>query len=303
MDLGVQIEPQFGFSYDDILGIGRAGETAGFTRLWLSDHLFLNAEAVRTDCLEAWTALAALGRDLRRIRIGPMVSCQSYRNPALLAKMAAGIDQLSGGRLEFGIGAGWKEIEYHAYGFPFPPAPQRVDELVDTIEICVRMWKDEKATYAGKRYSVADALCAPKPAQSPLPIWIGGSKPRILRIAAKYAHWMNHTAGDMTPAGVRVRQDALDAACRDKKRDPRTLTRSAFLSVIVGATSADVDALVADAAARAKLTPEQWRAARPSAIVGTPDAAAKRLRDYAAGPLDPVTAPFPYRHSRQMAHR
>src|SRR5258708_38526657 len=108
MDLGVQIEPQFGFSYDDILGIGRAGETAGFTRLWLSDHLFLNAEAVRTDCLEAWTALAALGRDLREIRIGPMVSCQSYRNPALLAKMAAGIDQLSGGRPDVRVRPGRK---------------------------------------------------------------------------------------------------------------------------------------------------------------------------------------------------
>jgi alkanesulfonate monooxygenase SsuD/methylene tetrahydromethanopterin reductase-like flavin-dependent oxidoreductase (luciferase family) len=300
MDLGIQIEPQFGFSYDDILAIGRAGEAAGFTRLWLSDHLFLNADAVRTDCLEAWTALAALGRDLRTIRIGPMVSCQSYRNPALLAKMAAGIDQLSGGRLEFGIGAGWKEIEYHAYGFPFPAAPQRVDELADTIEICIRMWTDEKATYAGKRYSVTDALCAPKPSQAPLPIWVGGSKPRILRIAAKYAHWMNHTAGDMTPTGVRVRQEALDSACRDKKRDPKTLKRSAFLSVIVGATPADVDALVADAAGRAKLTPEQWRAARPSAIVGTPDAVAKRLREYAAVGIDHVNALFPYTHEREM---
>ena len=156
MDLGIQIEPQFGFSYDDVLAIGRAGEQAGFTRLWLSDHLFLNADAVRTDCLEAWTALAALARDLKTIRIGPMVSCQSYRNPALLAKMAAGIDQLSGGRVEFGIGAGWKEIEYAAYGFPFPPAPQRVDELVDTIEICIRMWTEEKASYTGKRYSIAN---------------------------------------------------------------------------------------------------------------------------------------------------
>jgi len=300
MDLGVQIEPQFGFSYDDILAIGRAGEQAGFTRLWLSDHLFLNADAVRTDCLEAWTALAALARDLRTIRIGPMVSCQSYRNPALLAKMAAGIDQLSGGRLEFGIGAGWKELEYKAYGFPFPPAPQRVDELVDTIEICIRLWTEEKATYAGKRYSVTDALCAPKPAQAPLPIWIGGSKPRIIRIAAKYAHWMNHIAGDMTPAGVRVRQEALDTACRDRKRDPREVKRSAFLSVIVGATPRDVDALVADAAGRAKLTPEQWRAARPSAIVGTPDAVAARLREYAAVRVDHVNALFPYTHEREM---
>jgi alkanesulfonate monooxygenase SsuD/methylene tetrahydromethanopterin reductase-like flavin-dependent oxidoreductase (luciferase family) len=202
--------------------------------------------------------------------------------------------------VEFGIGAGWKEIEYKAYGFPFPDAPQRVDELVDTIEICVRMWTEEKASYTGKRYSIADALCAPKPAQSPFPIWIGGSKPRILRIAAKYAHWMNHTAGDMTPAGVRVRQEALDAACRDKKRDPKTLKRSAFLSVIVGATTADVDALVADAAGRAKLTPEQWRAARPSAIVGTPDVVAKRLREYGAVGIDHVNALFPYTREREM---
>src|SRR5256885_17145147 len=118
MDLGVQIEPQFGFRYADILAIGQAGETAGFTRLWLSDHLFLNADAVRTDCLEAWTALAALARDLRTIRIGPMVSCQSYRNPALLAKRAAGIDHLSGVRGEFGVGAGWTGSRAKPSGLP-----------------------------------------------------------------------------------------------------------------------------------------------------------------------------------------
>ena len=300
MDLGIQIEPQFGFSYDDIVAIGQAGEHAGFTRLWLSDHLFLNADAVRTDCLEAWTALAALARDLRTIRIGAMVTCQSYRNPALLAKIAAGVDHLSGGRLEFGIGAGWKEVEYRAYGYEFPEPGVRVDELVDSLEICVRMWAEDKATYAGKRYSIADALCAPKPVQSPLPIWIGGSKPRILRIAATYAHWMNHTAGDMTPAGVRVRQEALDSACRDRKRDPKTLKRSAFLSIVVGTTARDVDALVADAAGRAKLTPERWRAARPAAIVGTPNDVVARLREYAALGVDHVNALFPYTREREM---
>jgi len=300
MDLGIQIEPQFGFSYEDILEIGRAGERAGFTRLWLSDHLFLNADAVATDCLEAWTTIGALARDLGTIRIGPMVTCQSYRNPALLAKIAAVVDRLSAGRLEFGIGAGWKEIEYRAYGYEFPAAPQRVDELVDTIEICTRMWTEGKATYAGKRYSVTDALSAPKPAQSPLPIWIGGSKPRIFRIAARYGHWMNHTAGDMTPAGVRVRQQALDAACRDRKRDPRTLKRSAFLTLIVGATMREVDALVADAATRAKQTPDAWRAARPSAIVGTPGDAIARLREYAAIGIEHVNALFPYTHERSM---
>ncbi len=300
MNFGIQVEPQLGFSYGDIVAIGKAGEAAGFTRLWLSDHLFLDPNAVHTDCLEAWTALAALGRDLRTIRIGAMVTCQSYRNPALLAKIAAGVDHLSGGRLEFGIGAGWKEVEYKAYGYEFPGAAVRVDQLVDTIEICQRMWTEDKATYAGKRYSITDALCAPKPVQSPLPIWIGGSKPRIFRIAAKYAQWMNHTSGDMTPDGVRVRQEALDSACRDRKRDPKTLKRSAFLSVIVGATARDVDALVADAAGRAKLTPDQWRAARPSAIVGSPQDVIKRLREYTKIGVDHVNALFPHTHEREM---
>jgi len=300
VDLGIQIEPQLGFSYDDIVRIGRAGEQAGFTRLWLSDHLFLNPDAVRTDCLEAWTTLAALARDLKTIRMGAMVSCQSYRNPALLAKIAAGVDQMSGGRLEFGIGAGWKEAEYRAYGYEFPEPAVRVDELVDTIEICTRMWTEEKATYAGKRYGITDALCLPKPVQAPLPIWIGGSKPRIFRITAKYAHWVNHTAGDMTPDGVRVRQEALDIACRDRKRDPRTLKRSAFLSLVIGATVREVDALVADVARQAKLTPDRWRAARPSAIVGTPAEAIRRLREYAKIGVDHVNALFPYTHEREV---
>jgi alkanesulfonate monooxygenase SsuD/methylene tetrahydromethanopterin reductase-like flavin-dependent oxidoreductase (luciferase family) len=300
MDFGIQIEPQFGFSYDDIIGIGTAGEQAGFSRLWLSDHLFLGTDAVRTDCLEAWSALAALARDLSTIRMGAMVTCQSYRNPALLAKIAAGVDHLSGGRIEFGIGAGWKEVEYRAYGYDFPPPGVRVDELVDTIEICTRMWTEEKASYAGKRYRVTEAPCAPKPLQQPLPIWIGGSKPRIFRVAARYAHWMNHTAGDMTPEGVRARQDALDAACRDRKRDPKTLRRSAFLSIVVGATEREVEALVADVAGRAKLTPDEWRAARPSAIVGTPAAVIRRLRQYAKIGIDHVNAIFPYTREREM---
>ena len=299
MDLGIQIEPQFGFRYDDIVAIGKTGERAGFTRLWLSDHLFLDPDAVRTDCLEAWTALAALSRDLTQIRIGAMVTCQSYRNPALLAKIAAGVDQLSGGRLEFGVGAGWKEDEYTAYGYEFPAAPVRVDELVDTLEICTRLWRDDKATYHGKRYSIDEALCAPKPVQSPLPIWIGGSKPRILRIAAKYGHWMNHTK-TMTLDSVRLRQEALDAACRDRKRDPKSLKRSAFLTIVAGEAAKDVDALVADTAAKTKQTPAEWRAERPAAIIGTPDQVTARLREYAGIGIDHVNALFPYTREREM---
>src|SRR5712691_6028541 len=193
MDLGVQIEPQLGFKFDDILGIANEAEAAGFTRLWVSDHLFLGPDAVATDCLEVWTLLAALAVRTERIRIGPMVSSQSYRNPALLAKIAAGVDQMSRGRLDFGVGAGWKELEYRAYGYEFPDAATRVTQMIETLEICTRMWKDERATYHGKHYRIDEALCAPKPLQRPLPIWIGGSKPRVMRAAARYGHAFNIT--------------------------------------------------------------------------------------------------------------
>jgi len=241
MDLGVQIEPQFGFKFEDVLAIALDAERAGFSRLWVSDHLFLDPNAVTTDCLEAWTLLAALAVRTERIRIGPMVTAQSYRNPALLAKIAAGVDVMSKGRLDFGLGAGWKDVEYRAYGYEFPDAPTRVTQMIETLEICTRMWKDERATYRGKHYRIENALCSPKPAQKPLPIWIGGSKPRVMRAAAKYGHAFNLTVSASGPSTLPDRLRDLDEACRAAKRDPKTLLRSAFLMACVGKTRAEAD--------------------------------------------------------------
>ena len=126
LDFGLQIEPQYGFSYEGIRGIAEEAERLGFESLWVSDHFFLTPESVETPCLECWTTLAALSRDTKKLRLGAMVSSQSYRNPALAAKMVASVDNVSGGRLNFGVGAGWKEAEYLAYGYPFPPPDTRI---------------------------------------------------------------------------------------------------------------------------------------------------------------------------------
>ena len=295
MDLGVQIEPQFGFSYADVLGIAREAETVGFRALWVSDHLFLGADAATTDCLEAWTLLAALAVDTKKIRIGPMVTSQSYRNPALLAKMAAGVDQMSGGRLEFGVGAGWKEIEYKAYGYEFPDAPTRVTQLVETLEICTRLWNEPKATYRGKHYRIEDAVCSPKPVQKPLPIWIGGTKPRVMRIAAKFAHAFN-MSNPSQPAEPRIAElnAALPEACKAVGRDPSTLKRSLFIQVLVAPSRREIDEIAGELGSRAKTSGPQWLKARPAMIVGTPDEVGTRLRAIAAGGIDHANVMFPY---------
>jgi F420-dependent oxidoreductase-like protein len=295
MDLGVQIEPQFGFRYESVRDIARAAHAAGFTRLWVSDHLFLNKDAVALDCLEAWTVLAALARDTEGIRIGPMVSCQSYRNPALLAKIAAGVDQMSGGRLEFGVGAGWKNVEYRAYGYDFPEDGVRVTQLVETLEICTRLWTQERSTYKGKHYRIEDAVLSPKPVQRPLPIWIGGTKPRVMRIAAKWAQWFNMSNPGASPMQrITVMSAGIAEACKAVGRDPATLKTSLFVAAFVAPTHKEAQGLVSALAERAGTPREEWLAARPGAIVGTTDEASEQFRAIAKAGVDHANVMLPY---------
>jgi F420-dependent oxidoreductase-like protein len=278
-----------------MLAIAKDADSAGFSRVWLSDHFFLTKDSVAQDCLDAWTVLAALAVTTDRIRIGPMVTSQSYRNPALLAKMAAGVDVMSDGRLDFGIGAGWKEMEYRAYGYEFPDAPARVTQLAEALEICTRMWRDERATYHGKHYRIDDALCAPKPVQDPLPIWIGGSKPRVMRIAAKYAHAFNINVSASAPNDIEKGQRALDEACVAVKRDPKSLLRSAFLIACVGRTAAEADARLDKVARDGGKDRAALLAARPGLVHGTAsDALAVfgRYADLGIGHINLMLQPY-----------
>ncbi len=167
-------------------------EALGFYSALLYDHFF-RIQSEKDYFLECWTTLSALAAETKRIRLGPLVTCVSYRNPALLAKMAATLDVISKGRLEFGIGAGWKEEEYISYGYRFPKTRIRVQQLREAVEIIRRMWTEEKPSYEGQYYRIKEAICDPKPIQKPHPpILIGGAGEKyVLRAVAERADICN----------------------------------------------------------------------------------------------------------------
>ncbi|HUG07017.1 MAG TPA: TIGR03560 family F420-dependent LLM class oxidoreductase [Candidatus Limnocylindria bacterium] len=240
LKLAVIFSPAAGHPYAELRDFAREAERVGVESFWVSDHFFGGSVGVPDrDCLEAWTLLAALARDTTRIRLGVLVAAAQYRNPALLAKIVAGVDQMSGGRVEFGIGAGWKEEEYRAYGYEFPSAAERVEQLKDTLEICRRLWTTDRATYHGKHYRVEDAVCAPKPVQRPHPpIWVGGSGPRVMRLAARYADGFD--LGRRGPGGAPLSAEEMAAAlaevqqvCEDARRE-RPISLSHWVGAELG---------------------------------------------------------------------
>jgi len=260
--LGVIVSPAAGWGYEELAELARSSERAGFESFWVSDHFYGGEGFPDRDCFEAWTLLAGLARDTERIRLGCLVAAAQYRNPALLAKIVASVDQMSGGRIEFGIGAGWKEGEYKAYGYEFAAAGDRVTQLREALEICTRLWTEERATFHGKHYRIDDAVCAPKPAQRPHPpIWVGGSGPRVMRTAARYADGFDIGRRGAPGSGrsflaedeLRAVIAELDEACRAMKRD-RPLMRSHWSGAeITDDTSLDTLRERIDAYARAGL--------------------------------------------------
>ena len=228
IDYGLQIEPQYGYTYSHIRDAAQRAELSGFESLWVSDHFLIRPDAVDVNCLEAWTTLTALARDTGTLRLGTLVSSQSYRNPALAAKMAATLDHISGGRIYYGVGAGWKEVEYSAYGIPFPGPSTRIRQLDEALEIAERMWTQPKASYQGKYYSVNECVSAPKPVQSPLPIVVGGTGDRLLRVSAKHAQMVNF-AWNIPLDTYRERLGVLERHCKRLGRDPDGIRKSAGL--------------------------------------------------------------------------
>ena len=268
-------------------------ERAELTRLWESvwvyDHFHTvpipSAEATH----ESWTLMAALAAVTSRVRLGQMCTCMGYRNPAYLAKVAATVDIISEGRLEMGIGAGWYEHEWRAFGYGFPTAGERIGMLEEGVQIFRDMWTKGSATLDGKHYQVDGAICSPRPLQGTtqpgselngIPVWIaGGGEKKTLRIAAKYADYTN-----FSPDVFEHKSAILAAHCAEVGRDFAQITRSANINVVIGDTEKDVRerlswlrAHYVEAGVPEGSVDQQIQAQTAGVGVGTPEQIAEQL--------------------------
>jgi len=211
--------------------VWRIADEAGFDHCWCMDHFATLGARDDGAIFEAWTLLGAMAAATSRTRIGCMVTGNTYRHPAVLAKAAVTVDHLSGGRLEFGIGAGWAENEHTMLGLPFGTVRDRADWLEEACEAIVSLWTRDRTSLAGSHYQLADAVAEPKPVQRPHPpIWIGGTgRQRTLRLTARYADVWNDP-GD-SPERVAELSGVLDRRCAEIGRDPGEIRRSVQIRV------------------------------------------------------------------------
>lgn len=213
------------FDYPILEEFWRTADALGFHGIWNYDHLYGLVDPAQVT-YEGWTTLAGMAALTRTARIGCMVSSVTYRNPALLAKMATTVDHMSGGRLEFGIGAGWHEGEHHGYGIEFPRAGSRVDMLDEALTVIRQLWTQDSASFGGRFFRLDEAIAVPKPLQRPHPpIVIGGVKPKMLKVIARHADEWNMAAGQRPEEWAKV-SASLDDACAEVGRDPAEIRRS-----------------------------------------------------------------------------
>lgn len=231
--------------YETMTRVAQAAEQLGFDSIWLFDHFHTYFRPVLETTFEAWTSTAALARDTSRIRIGQMVTCNSYRNPALLAKMASTVDVLSHGRLDFGIGAGWYDHEYDAYGYPFPPVAERLRMMGEALQVIHAMWSQPYASFEGQFYRIRGAINEPKGVQQPHPpVWVGGEGERVtLRIAAQYGDATNFGGHLDDMDWYRHKFDVVRGHCESIDRNPDEIIRSANVETTLLCAGDDPDEL------------------------------------------------------------
>ncbi len=268
-----------------MLGVAKAVEEAGYESLWVYDHFHTVPVVTQEVTYEAWTLMAALAAATDTVRLGQMCTCNSYRPPSYLAKAAASIDVISGGRVEMGIGAGWYEGEYLGYGYEFPKASVRIGMLREGVEIMQRLWTEDTVDYDGRYYRLEGGVCSPRGAQSPhIPFWIaGGGEKLTLNVAARYAQYTNF--GQTLDEFVH-KSGVLAGHCADVGRDFDDIVRSSNFNVVCAPTETDVEERIAwiKDHYRPFVEPDRldgmermWRR-----TAGTPEQLVERLQPWAA---------------------
>lgn len=238
-----------------------------FRSLWMTDHFFWDGEPT----FEAWTVMSYLLARYPKFEVGPMVLGQNYRNPAMLALMASTLQTVSNGRFIMGIGAGWKEDEYRAYGYDFPSPKVRLEQLEDTLNIFKKMWSEEgQVSYQGKHYSIKDAWCEPKP-NPMIPIIVGGGGKTTMRHAAKYADMWN--LSDSNIIKFKDRLTILQSHLDDLGRDPSTIRYTWFGRVAIGETQQEAEKLA---------NSRTFKYSTDNAFVGTPDQIVEQMAEFIA---------------------
>jgi F420-dependent oxidoreductase-like protein len=225
--------------WSTMLDVARAAEDGPWESIWVYDHFHTVPVPTDEATHEAWTLMAAFAAATERVRLGQMCTCMGYRNPAYLAKIAATTDIVSGGRVEMGIGGGWYEHEWNAYGYGFPTAGTRLGQLDEGVQIMRQLWTEGTATLNGKHYQVDGAISRPLPLQDGgIPLWIaGGGEKKTLRIAAQYAAYTNFAG---SPEEFRHKSEVLAGHCKDVGTEFDAIVRSANYNVVIGETEKDV---------------------------------------------------------------
>ncbi len=277
MRLRIFTEPQQGAHYSDLSALARLSEELGFDAFFRSDHYMAFEGNGLPGPTDAWLTLAALARDTTSIRLGTLVSPVTFRYPGPLAISVAQVDEMSGGRVELGLGTGWHDGEHAAYGIPFPPVGTRFEHLEEQLAIVTGLWSTpvgERFSFTGKHYTIADSPALPKPVQQPVPVIVGGwGEKRTPRLAARYATEFNLPFAPVELFGDAVQR--VRSACEAAERDPATLRTTVAQTVCCGATEAEF-------ARRSAAIGQDPAGLRANNLGGLPGEIVERIQAYAA---------------------
>jgi F420-dependent oxidoreductase-like protein len=254
--------------------IAQLAEQLGYDSVWFYDHVHNSPRPAHEAVFECWTTIAAISQVTHRVRLGQMVGCNSYRMPSLLAKITATVDVISGGRLDWGIGAGWYENEHKGYGFDFPSPRERIGRLRECVEIVRSMWTQPETTYRGKYYETHRANCDPKPLQQPHPpIWIGGGGEQLtLKVVARLADCANFGG---LPDEWSHKREVLKQHCAEVGRDEDEIRKTWSPEVFIRTTEVEVKAAGSRSVYHEPV--ESWRAGN---LVGTPEQVSEKIQTY-----------------------